>query len=140
MGEHEPGLFDHDERGPAREALLDPVEEVGEHGGGVDVALVHEVLHLEDLEAALAQPVLLGIEEPPHGALERVVAQAVADLAILDGVEEVGERAALAGTEPLERHVHRLPMGRRHGHALEPEQRLDPAGGLGEDQARPGSR
>ena len=131
MGEHEPRLFDHDQRRPTREPLLDAVEEVGEDRHRIHVAHVHQVLHLEDLEAAFGEAVFLGIEKAPGGPLQRVVAQPVANLAILDGVDEVREGAALTRPEALERHVNGLAVGRRDLNALKPEKDLEPA--LGPD-------
>ena len=46
---------------------------------------------LKDLKRAGAETVVLGVEESTQTAGERVVVQPVAELVVLEGVDEIGE-------------------------------------------------
>ncbi len=129
MVEEEPGLLEDQQARLAAEPPLDLVEEVEQHGDRVLLALAHQVLDLEHLEAALAEPIALGVEQLAQRAFERVVAEACADLRILHRAREVCERAIGALDEPLERGVDLAPARGGGLDRLEAEEPFDPLGG-----------
>ena len=124
--EEQPRLLEDEEARLARETPLDLVEEIEKNRDGVLLALVHEVLDLEDLEVGVLEAVLFGVQEMPHRALEGVVAEPAADGLVLDRAHEVRERAVGALHEPLERRVDLLALLRSDGHLLQGQQVLDP--------------
>ena len=79
-----PGLVEDDQRRPAVEARLDPVEEVEQDRDDHLLAQVHQVRDLEDLEAGGAEGVALGVEQRAEGPGQGVGPQGLAHLAALD--------------------------------------------------------
>jgi hypothetical protein len=58
--------------------------------------MIHQLLDLEGLEQPERQSVLLGVEQLPHRAVDRVGVERVLDLAHLHAGDKIGERAAAA--------------------------------------------
>src|SRR5205807_4086405 len=109
----DPGLLDDQEaRASLPEPLLDPVKEVEQYRDQGLLAEVHQMADLEDLEGARAEAVLCRVEEPAERAGEGVMGEAVAELVVLQRVDEVGERPRGAGTQELERPGECLPLTR----------------------------
>ena len=72
----DPGLLDDQERRAlVPEPLLDPVEQVEQHGDEILLPQRHQVAHLEDLEAARAQAVDRRVQETAQAARQGVVVQ-----------------------------------------------------------------
>ena len=126
-----PRLLENDQRRPPVEPLLDPVEEVEERRDDDPVAELHQVRHLEDLEAALAEPVALRVEQSAEVALQRVGPKGLAQVRVLELHLKVGQRAGRRDGEQSERVVDRAAVGRRDDDALQGHERLDPLRGPG---------
>ena len=59
-------FIDDDEAGPSVEAILDPVEQIGEHGGRC--RRPDQTLGLEGLEIGRSELFSFGVEQTPEGA------------------------------------------------------------------------
>ncbi len=133
MAEHDPGFIKDQQRGLAFEALLDAVEQIGQHRPHELVALVHQVLHLEDLEHVLPQAVGLGVEQMAGHAAQGVGLQGFAQALILQQHKEVGQgalRHCVCGSAELGDGAEQfLAVVRQHLEALQLAQLLQPFGG-----------
>ena len=118
--------IDQEARALVPEPLLDPVEEVEQHGDEILLPQRHQVAHLEDLEAAAAQTVDRRVQETAQAPRQGVVVQAVPELVILERVHEVGQRAGRALPEELQGPVERLALPRGDADPLEGQGGLEP--------------
>ena len=64
LAQHGPGLVQHEQRRRAIERLLEATEQVEQHGDGRLLLEREQVLHLEHHEAAVADAVTFGVEQP----------------------------------------------------------------------------
>src|SRR5439155_1254955 len=103
-----------------------PSGEVEQDGDQGLLAEVHQMADLEHLEGALAETVSCRVEEPAERAGKRVGAEAVAELVVLQGVDEVREAPRRALAEQLEGPGQGLPLSRGDRHALERQEPLEP--------------
>ena len=92
--EEHPRFIEHQQRRRAVEALLEPAEQIAQHRQHRG-APVHQLFHLEALHRRIAQPVVIGIEQPAAGATQDVGLQRLAQLIRLQQHREAGERALL---------------------------------------------
>ncbi len=133
MAEHDPGFIEDQKSGLPIETLLDTVKQIGQHRKNELVALVHQVLHLEDLEHVLPQAVGFGIEQVAGHAAQGVGLQGFAQALILQQHQEVGQGALRhllgRGTELGDRAEQLLAMVRQHLDALQLAQLFQPFGG-----------
>src|SRR3546814_7591067 len=71
MVEEDPGLVEDQQRRPAVEALLEPVEQIGEHRRD-HTRLAEQRLGLEALHVGESEPAFRGIQQPAVGSIERI--------------------------------------------------------------------
>src|SRR5207249_11654022 len=86
----------------------------------------HQVGHLDDLETALAQVFILGVEKMPEWPAQGIVREGLPQLLVLQRVHEVCHRATRALGQEFEGPPKGGPLRRRRGEALQVEQDLEP--------------
>ena len=96
MVEEDPGLVEHQQRWPPVEALLEPVEEIGQYRGD-DAGLSHQRLGLEALDVGARETLLGGVEEPAIRAVECIGGERGAQRIGLEQHGEPGQGALLRG-------------------------------------------
>jgi hypothetical protein len=124
---HDPGLLDDEQRWRAfLQSLLHSMEEVEKDRDEMLLPERHQVGHLEDLQAPLAQTFGLSVEQMSKRAAQGVVDHGLPQALVLQGMHEVRHRAARALGQELESPPQGSPLRRRRGDALEVEQDLEP--------------
>jgi hypothetical protein len=90
--EKDPGFVENEKRRSAVEALLEPMEEIGQHWQD-DSLLVHQLLHLETLHVGERETAFGGVEQTAERAIERIGHQRRFERVRLDEDGEARERA-----------------------------------------------
>jgi hypothetical protein len=89
--EDQPAFVDDDERGRAVQPAFDPVEQVGQDGGGRSAA--DQAFGLERLHRRFAEPLGLRIEQPAPRPAEAVGGERLFELLALEQHGEPGQCA-----------------------------------------------
>ena len=126
-----PRFIERNQGRRAVEALLDPAKQVEENRDNALFVELHQVLCFEGQEPAIAEEILVGVQQLPQRSGERVVLQSLPHLKILHASAQFRERAGGRESKLHDGVSERVPVFWGDGHALQNAESFQPTDGPG---------